>query len=72
MGNDINNVDDYCFLCGDFLEANAFMGHDLIQNKDYKLFHSTMDSLLSVLNNSQNNLVKIKILNCLLVFKLIL
>jgi len=67
MGNDVNNVEDFCYLCGDFLEANSFMGHELIQNKDYQLYYSTIEALMYVLNHSQNNNVKIKILNCLLV-----
>lgn len=68
MVNDLNNLEEYCDLCSDFIEALSFMGHELIQLKDNQLYSSTIETLISVLNNSESNSVKIKTLNCLLVF----
>jgi len=67
MGNDVNNYDNYCYLCGDFLDAISFLGHDLIQDKNFEFYHSAIESMLAILNNSLDPKVKIKILNCLLV-----
>ena len=67
MGNDVNNIDNYCTLCGEFLDAISFLGHDLIQDKNFDFYHSAIESMLAILNNSIDSKVKIKILNCLLV-----
>lgn len=71
IGNDINNNGDLCLLCGDFLEAISFMGHDILLKKECEMYTSTIETLITVLNNSIINSVRIKTLNTLLVKSLV-